>query len=94
MSDGSRHFLFLGLVVILLASCSGLPFPFTPATSTPEPQNTPLPGPGNFADQSGQNLPPIGSLNITVQAVVSADRRFVRLNRRSEPSGDHWTLYT
>jgi type II secretory pathway component GspD/PulD (secretin) len=36
------------------------------------PQNTPLPGPGDFNQG--------GSLNITVQAVVSADRRFVRLN--------------
>ncbi len=36
------------------------------------PQNTPLPGPGDF--NRG------GSLNVTVQAVVSADRRFVRLN--------------
>lgn len=36
------------------------------------PQNTPLPGPGNFAQG--------GALSITVQAVVSADRRFVRMN--------------
>ena len=42
MSDELRHFLFLGLWVILLASCSGLPFPAAPATSTPEPQNNPL----------------------------------------------------
>ncbi len=38
MSDGSRHFIFWGLLVILLAACS-------PATPTPEPQNTPLPTP-------------------------------------------------
>ncbi len=42
MSDELRHFIFLGLLVILLASCSGLPFPATPATSTPELQNNPL----------------------------------------------------
>jgi tetratricopeptide (TPR) repeat protein len=36
------------------------------------PQNTPLPGPGNFNQG--------GALTISVQAVVSADRRFVRLN--------------
>lgn len=36
------------------------------------PQNSPLPGPGDFNQG--------GSLTITVQAVVSADRRFVRLN--------------
>ncbi|HEY1187056.1 MAG TPA: hypothetical protein VGE74_05330, partial [Gemmata sp.] len=36
------------------------------------PQNNPLPGPGDFNQG--------GSLTITVQAVVSADRRFVRLN--------------
>ncbi|MBN9120364.1 MAG: hypothetical protein J0I06_14600 [Planctomycetes bacterium] len=36
------------------------------------PQNTPLPGPGDFNQG--------GTLSITVQAVVSADRRFVRLN--------------
>jgi hypothetical protein len=36
------------------------------------PQNTPLPGPGGFANG--------GQLDIAVQAVVSADRRFVRLN--------------
>ncbi len=36
------------------------------------PQNTPLPGPGSF--QQG------GMISITVQAVVSADRRFVRMN--------------
>ena len=42
MSGGLRHFLFLGLVVILLASCSRQPFPATPATSTPELQNNPL----------------------------------------------------
>jgi len=36
------------------------------------PQNTPLPGPGGFANG--------GQLDIAIQAVVSADRRFVRLN--------------
>lgn len=36
------------------------------------PQNTPLPGPGDFTQG--------GALNVTIQAVVSADRRFVRLN--------------
>lgn len=36
------------------------------------PTNQPLPGPGDFSQG--------GSMNISIQAVVSADRRFVRLN--------------
>ena len=39
------------------------------------PNNSPFPGPGNFADPTTG-----GALTIAIQGVVSADRRFVRLN--------------
>jgi hypothetical protein len=39
------------------------------------PNNSPFPGPGNFADPTTA-----GALTIAIQGVVSADRRFVRLN--------------
>lgn len=42
------------------------------------PQNTPLPGPSPLPVQQAGSLP--GNINMSLQAVVSADRRFVRIN--------------
>jgi Flp pilus assembly secretin CpaC len=47
------------------------------------PTNTPLPGPGDFNPLdplNAQNPLGPGVLSVTIQGVVSADRRFVRLN--------------